>query len=178
MWLQVDKAQAERSACYGIRGSLHLVLWLIVAAGLFGVWRSVIPLVHLLTREVPETDYHLGLIALLCLRLALSAWLVRIAFAGLSGVPAFPRRATVAILALFAVHGALVALFIVLRKDDAIMLRRVLPELSATLALALAALVWLQVSRRVNATFRHRLRPGDRDSAAAIPEDISGHSIA
>lgn len=178
MWLQVDRTRAQASPCYGIKGSLAVVLWLIVAVGLFGVWRSVIPLVHLLTREIPETDYLFGLVALLCLRLGLSAWLVQVAFAGLAGAPAFPRRATLAILALFLVHGALVALFIMLRRDDAIMLRRVLPELSATLALAVVALVWLRVSRRVNATFRHRLRPGDRGSAAAMPEDISGHSIA
>jgi len=167
MWVQVDQARARDSACYGVQGSLAVVLWLLVAAGLFGVWRSVIPLVHLLTREMPESSYHVGLTSLLCLRFALSAWLVQVAFGGLSGAPGFPRQATWSILALFVVHGALVALFIVLRKDDAIMLRRVLPELTATLALAVATLVWLQVSRRVNATYRHRLR---RREAAREPE--------
>jgi hypothetical protein len=158
MWVQVDRARVESSPWFGVKGALRVVLWLLIAAGLFGVWRSLIPMLAFLTREMPRTNYTIGLTVLLCLRLGLSVWLVQAAFSGLNGAQRFLRNATGALIALFIVHGALVALFIIERKDDEIMLRRVLPELTATLALALAALVYLQISRRVNATYRYRLR--------------------
>jgi hypothetical protein len=158
MWVTVDEERVTASPHFGVKGALQVVLWLMIAAGLFGVWRSVIPLIHFLTRDMPQESYTIWLTVLLALRFLVSVWVVHAAFGGLNGLRSFPGRATAALLALLVVNGALVALFIIEREGDEIMLRRVLPELTAALAFAVLVLLYLQLSRRVNATYRWRLR--------------------
>lgn len=158
MWVQVDRERASASPCFGVRGLLTVVLWLLVASAFYGVWRSLIPLVAFLTREMPESNYAIWLTGLLCLRLALSLWLIRVAFSGLAGTLSFARNASLALSSLLLVHGGLIAVFVIERREDEVMLRRVLPELTATVVLGAAALLYLQLSRRVNATYRYRLR--------------------
>ena len=166
MWVEVGQVRARQSPWFGVKDSLKVVVYLLLIVAVLEFLRTAIVLWALVSQGIPDDPWLLGLTAVVVLRLLFCGWAVHISLNGLAGVRSFPRDATL-VLSLSLV-SYLANLGLIAAQLGAERLSQQALVIFVTLFAIVALLAYVQTSRRVNATYRYRLRD-DEVSAPAAP---------